>query len=704
MVSFAETPEGRTADPELEKAVLAARLQQSKAIEDYSATRNRVVLALSARGLSEDQIDDVLEAFESMQQAGFGQGFDQGTQSERPGAVRKAVDDSLRNGLDPTLYDAFTAAYNDYRRANNTVHEAEAMVYSFGGSGASEVARRSTASLLSMRSDIAGFAKQINPAIKIDAAYGLVGASPADVDPLRNILTVSLTANPKREIAENLFHQLEPLLGDKEIKLLEDMAKSDKRLTREKQDKFNPSDLKNMMATLFAEHLVPKDRDAGKPPSFIKPIKNFLGRVKNLANGHGFQTADDVLSRLGTGKVAERAKKLPTGIMVPNKASHAERHKQIKGSIAKKTDIELADMLKNQHDAIAGLLKETHSVRAKIFGRVLSREPGFLSKEGRNEYEAKHRQLQELQRGRVLLVQEMKERSNLAVSIPELGENSPGRGPSGPDGGIGASFRKDGHFVGRDGMYRLGAQGQSNNVVFLNPTEKPDVAIPLGEFPDNGAAASFVTSFDRVRSSSSLGEEPTVSSTAMKLADAATRRSTGDIALIRNSGLLDKDLDQALSSADSKAFVYPLTTGDLIYQDPTTKAWKADSREGFVEFAGRSGDRHLVAAAKVLENENKGYVQGSNLAVQAEKSEVIRAKSKGDARKKIDGMTPDVLKRSFIATRDEYKNQEGRSTPEAIVARAQLMNGLSALKSAMQTQDAMQEQQKPKQRARGQGR
>jgi hypothetical protein len=86
---------------------------------------------------------------------------------------------------------------------------------------------------------------------------------------------------------------------------------------------------------------------------------------------------------------------------------------------------------------------------------------------------------------------------------------------------------------------------------------------------------------------------------ARALAQTANNAGQADIDTIRKSGLLDERLDALIGSRSAYAFVYPLKSGDLIFQTEDGR-WRAATAAEFKAYALQNGNEHLRAAAEVI--------------------------------------------------------------------------------------------------------
>jgi hypothetical protein len=589
----------------------------------YAAARLKLGNKLNETGFRPEEIETLFEAYERMWNPLFG-----AAGSRLPGndAARRLHDAANRAGVSPEEWQLFVASVNDYRQAENRSNRISGELYENGGSDRMRYAKTEVDALLQMKTEIVRAARRMNPNIDITAVHRLVEdgkiAGPARFDPLRRTIAFALDPtqfNVRREAYSALWNSVSGMLTEKERQVL--------------AQKFAPnaSSVPNgwavaseKAADAFAAHMAP-GREKRSNIAVFKRLERFFGRVNNAARGLGFQVAEDVWKRASEGEIAGR--KQSNVIELADRNRDRAAYETVKSALHSSSDFDLIRMKETQ-------LRELDKARREhtaLWRRLVVYNPAsrgfhsivnYFSPSAQDPLKADRARVQNLMRGLGAINSEINGRSrnrseqqlDLAAG-PASGPSSPGPNSPGPSSpgpntkGPGPETRATrgdsapGQVVefpntGRHGRYELeravhGPEGFDFQVKFLSP-DGMDTTLAYARNSD--AAQTCVDAFERVAG------EGRATNTSRNLADLANRSGTSqnlDIRAIRDSGLLDPQLDRRIGEMDVHALVYPLKTGDLIFCGKDGQ-WRAASVKEFIQYAAVSGDQHIENAAKVI--------------------------------------------------------------------------------------------------------
>jgi len=629
-----------------------ARLRLSDALDHYSAVRSSLMAQMVNSGRPEKDADQLLDAFESL----WVPTFSTGSSRAVPNAMaRREYDSALRAAVGPENFDRFTGALLDYRRSQQTAADINERLYKAGGVELYESSEAEAATLTDMRKDIVRTVRQMNPTADIRVfLQGMERSGPGiELDPVRKTMAIALDAgnfDPDDAVNQSVFVSLTHVLTQKERQILDeafstfDQVSLDNGKTWRKLDageKIEPIDgdpSSGMMrlsdargnnigivahrrvqleteqtAQRAAQAFVRYRKGASKPPQLIEralqPFTNFFERVGNLARGRGFQNVEDIYRKIEQGKLGGRAElqaKLP-GVRLPLPGDNKDLYDRARNSIGKMTGFELAASIREQQVQLREKRKEMKSFRRQLFAysslaRGLAKTRDYLSTKGQDALTADMREMNELQRGLAALKAEQRRRSGETVA------NGLGVPPQPPGqrysdvvaealsremSGQSETIRIDGRYAQYE--VEAGREGQEWPInVGLKPHTGED-AVQIGMAATTGGAAALINAFEQIGTGA-------VSTEANNLAVMASRAGTdgnADIRTILQSGLVEPGLNEAISRRDVMAFVYPLKTGDVIFQTDDGR-WLAARSENFLKLVSQVPDPHLSAAGEVI--------------------------------------------------------------------------------------------------------
>jgi hypothetical protein len=624
-----------TAARSLEEGLRRVHREQAAAAARYDRTREEVRAALRARDIGEERIANLLEAFErhplptfegALPRAGAQDAYAQyaaGAAAGFSGALaRRTYDEALRAHLGPRIFADFVGALRDHRAATATLTHLQDVAYAAGGAKAVSRAAGEADRLEDLRRDVLEIARRMNPAVTVETLASLTGDG-SDYDPLRHLARVALDParlDVRQEVHRQLWLSVADLLGPRERAVVDEWVAG-------RSPESDPRDRLAAAAEAFAAWASPAGRRKPEPglARAFGPARRFLERCGNAARGRGFQRAEDVFARARDGRVASRRARDGEGIRAPAAAADRGGHDRMAAAIGRLSDLELVEAVEIQDRAVLEARKR-HSSLARRALDFLRPGVGILDREGGTRAARGREDLDGLMRGRRMLLAERRRRAEAgldqAAAAAGLAPDRPpsGPSPSGPEGpGSGyrgaaaAAFRdnlvpfpgkaaerqelhpgQDAGLPGRHGFYTIASAGTDGWDLALRAGNRQ---APLGRFRDRETAATFAAAVD------AAPEKGGASSRAAALAERASAAGTAenrDIRTIRDSGLLDPVLDAAIAARSMQAYVYPLVSGDLVWQEGETGRWRAGTLQEFAAHAAGRGDADLSAAAEVI--------------------------------------------------------------------------------------------------------
>ncbi len=512
-----------------------------------------------------------------------------------------------------------------------------------------------TSDIEGYRSDLADLVRQINPKMKLAGIErGFMSDADPESDPLAQTMTLSLDPakfDQDKSIHRELFSSIASGLTEKEREVLDRTFGMATRFSRDggktweevpeglsivhDKDNKNVGTLVNedgeikevallvrtepferektieRASAAFVGLYAAKRRPDPLAERALKPFRDFFERSRNLLHFRGFQTAEDILKRARSGEIGERAanRAAKPGLRMPLPSDDPGNADRMRTAISKMTGQELALAIREQQTVLNDTRKKQYSIanslfryRAPINNLIRSGSPGAIKEtahgksRGNAAFRKDRKELKELNRALAALKAEQRRRAGQEVSnilqMPDPGSRQqvPPMAP-----------REDFDHQMRSKMRASMDSGDGRIAVASTASGKFDVTlhhpdlknpVPLAaEATENGAYA-MIQAFDRISNGPS---SPTAERLAGEL-NRAGQADNADIKLLKNSNLIDKELDDAIGKRDLKAFVYPLKTGDVVFQ-LSDGTWHAGRRDEFIQAARQAGDRHMRAAA-----------------------------------------------------------------------------------------------------------
>lgn len=632
---------------ELQDGHKDARLRLSDTVSHYSAQRGAVAQKMINAGRSPADVEQLLDSFESLWVPSFGAGSSRAAPNM---ASRREYDAALRSAVGAESFDRFTASLRDYRSAQHLTADINERLYKAGGAELFDRSEAEASRLEIMRGDIVKAVREMNPTADIKVfLQGLDGTAPSvDMDPLRGTIAIALDSDgfdPDKVVNVAVFEGLTHVLNQKERAILDeafstfdqvslDNGKTWRKLAPGETIKFPPGGEKDGMAQLFdaegnrlgvfqhrstvieseltgkraaqafAKYRTGRDKPGPLVEQALKPFNRFFERVNNLARGRGFQSVEDIYLKVAGGELGTRAeiKAKQDGVRLPLPGDNKALYDHSRQSIKKMNNFELAAEIRSQRKEIDKARKDMKSVRRQIFAysspaKKLSSAANFLSKGGDDAFKKDLKNINELQRGLAAMMAESRQRSSqqfsetmgippeppaqrysdrLAAQISQELNSAPGQ-----------------EFEGKLANYEV-RRSEGNYDVGIRSQQSAD-SVKIGVAATIGGAAALINAVEQIGSGQTTMQ-------ANRLAVEATQAGTAgnqDIRKILDSGLVDPALNAAISEKDVQAFVYPLKTGDIIFQTDDGR-WLAARSENFLKFVSQVGDQHLQAAADVI--------------------------------------------------------------------------------------------------------
>lgn len=600
----------------------SAEMEAVRARDSYTLRRDSISEALAGAGMDRERMDVLFQSYERLVDPEFGAaGWRHLANNE---TARRFHDEAMRSGISPDDWALYTGALKDWRLAENWSNAWASQIYSVGGTDMLKLARTEAQDLLQLRGEVLANARRMFPAVDVDVVHNMVedrnAAGPARYDPLRRLLSVSLDmTDPSFEPRQAAYHQLwlavEPLLGEKERKVLEA-----KYLTGAPQD-LSPAEKAAGIAEAFSDWMEPDRRRTRGIDSLFRKVHGFFESVGNAARGRGFQNAEDVLSRARSGAIGARDARQGPGIRIPDKDPRSEvdsGHRRATEATGALSEHQLAKAIRDQKRAVDASAAKRRSAmrRLTVYNpavRGFKSVVGYFGTEGRDALREDVRELRELQRGLAVLMAEKHRREDrhisTALGLTDPSSPAPG-GQAGHDGQAISLAGLASEAIGVEGGAYGGVHGTYTVTPGSHPAPDGDVyplrvdlqphgggSLPVGLARDAGAAGAVIDSFDRV-----VGEGRS-SLQARSLAQHANLAGLGDIDLLKASGMIDERLDKLIGNRDAYALAYPLKTGEMVFLTDD-KTWRAATMGEFVAYAQMRGDQHLQAAAEVVSAED----------------------------------------------------------------------------------------------------
>lgn len=636
----------------LEQGHLQSRLLFEEARRNYVAQRTGLINDLTRTGsFTPQQAENLLLSAENLWLPDFDTFSSRGPDAmgspnaEYLSAIRKEV------GIDK--FNTFVASLRDLRVREHQDQQVTSQLQRFVDPERFARLEAQTNDVEGYRQEMADMIQQINPAMKIAGVEkGLqAGIDPAS-DPLSQTIAVSLDPsrfNSKSEIHRELFESIAEGLTEKERAILDEAFGSKTRYSEDKgktwldapegysiaPDNENPSvgtlvDADGVVIqagvmikrdafereksiSRAAEQFSKMVADKRKPDPLVdqalKPFKQFFERSKNLLNGRGFQSVEDVFKKAQRGQIGTRAAAIGAkpGLRMPLPSDNPAGANKMRNSIRNMTAQELALAIKTQKEVLQERRTAQYSLTNRLFRyRDLNSQPETAhGKTVGNKAKRRDRaELKQLTRGLTALLAEQRKRSRQYVAETL----------NMPDPGARQGRKTDGNprVMWMDQMSRTqrAQMPVHDGHITVSPSaaesgrfdvkwHHPDVrtGIPLASEATEAGAFAMIQAFKSV----STGPHSPQAERLVGEINRAGTLNNADIKVLQNSDLLDKGLDAAIQKRDLKAFVYPLKTGDVVFQ-LSDGSWHTGRREEFIAVAKQVGDKHMQAAADELQS------------------------------------------------------------------------------------------------------
>ena len=619
-----------------------ARLAELSAIERYRTARLGLLNAVSkARGSSKDDADELVEAYERLWQPDWVQAQGAWTGNDQ---ARREYDALMRAGVDPRLIQDFSEALAGYRTRTAQARVMAETIRSQDGAERRMAIDIEADELLAINQEIRTAAQAINPEVTLELT-GIDRQGETAFDPVRGIVAISVAPgevfDPREAGYRALWQSIEDRLAPKERALLLATVKERhgaglsvsqtpegwelrsgttvlERMTAARAS--NPEQAhaalfeahasrQGLIAQEFARHLSPdarRDKSHALSPVFDK-VERFLDRVRNMAGGRGWQTPEDVFDKAHAGKLASRQIEGAGGLRVHDPRRDPANHRAHRDAVRAMTDTDLRRAIRDQDLAVARQRRRSFGLGA--LGAALTRK-----------VDERREALSDLQRGRALLLSEMRERASrrlTGVAPPVPGERAVRDAPVPSEPGASAvvvpfATRAAGPSAAPPSPSAAGAERYGT--WDIRPSADP--ALPftvtltsggaertMAQASTSADAGEYIQAFEAARIA--RGNALPAGAVGPMLAEQANQAGVAhnaDIAAIRGSGLLDPHLDTLLSQRAMKALVYPLKDGSLVYMTPG--GWQAGTLEQFQQAAeitrAMTGRTALSEAAAML--------------------------------------------------------------------------------------------------------
>lgn len=637
----------------LEEGHLQSRLLFQQARRNYVAQRTGLVNDLVRSGsFNTQQAENLLQSAESLWLPDFETFSSRGPDAygspnaDYLAAIRKEV------GIDK--FNTFLASLRDFRVREHQDQQITSQVQRFVDPDRFARLEAQTNDVEGYRQELAELITQINPAMKLAGVEkGLQSGGDPTTDPLTQTMAVSLDPsrfNNKSAIHQELFFSIAEGLSEKQRAVLDDAFGTTTRYSEDKgktwmdppegasivadnenqtvgslvdedgvilqaglmikRDSFEREKTIERAAEQFGKIVADKRKPDPLVDQALKPFKQFFERSKNLLHGRGFQSVEDVFKQAQRGQIGTRAAALNAkpGLRMPLPADNPAGADKMRASIRQMTAQELSLAVKTQKEALQERRTAQYSLVNRLFRyRDLKSAPETAhGKTDGNKAKRRDRaELKQLTRGLSALLAEQRRRSrqNVAeiISMPD-----PGARKAAPD-------PRD-HFKDQIQRTQRAQVSMQDGQISVSPSaaqaglfdvklHHPDIrkGIPLATEATEAGAFAMIQAFQSV----STGPRSPQAEQLVGEINRAGSLNNADIKLLQNSDLLDKGLDAAIQQRDLKAFVYPLKTGDVIFQ-LSDGSWHAGRRDEFIAAAKQAGDRHMQAAADELANAASG--------------------------------------------------------------------------------------------------
>lgn len=652
----------------LENGHIKSRMLLQEARRNYVADRADLLRELSANGRFDPRrADNLIRGIEALWLPAYDSFSSRGPMGP-DGIIAPNSEylEALRNEVGPDKFRMFTHSLRNFRVSEQEDHRMTALLEKHVSPERFARLEAQTSDIEGYRSDLAELVRQINPKMKLAGIEkGFMTEQDPETDPLAQ--TISLSLDPSKfdqdkTVHRELFSSIASGLTEKEREVLDRTFGMATRFSRDggktweeapegqslvtdrenpeigtlvnedgeiqesavriRTEPFEREKTIERAAIAFAGLYAAKRRPDPLAQRALKPFKDFFERSKNLLHLRGFQTAEDILKRARSGEIGERAanRAAKPGLRMPLPSDDPGNADRMRSAIKNMTGQELALAIREQQSVLNETRKKQYSIanslfryRAPINNLIRSGSPGAIKEtahgksRGNAAFRKDRKELKELNRGLAALKAEQRRRAGQDVSnILQMPD--PGTRQQVPPVSPRDDFNQQMHSKMRASMEigegRISVASSDSGKLDVN-LHHPDLKNPVplaGEATENGAFA-MIQAFERI---SNGPASPTAERLAGEL-NRAGQSDNADIRLLKNSNMIDKELDDAIGKRDLNAFVYPLKSGDVIFQlnDGT---WHAGRRDEFIQAARHAGDRHMRAAADEIASKSPNVV------------------------------------------------------------------------------------------------
>lgn len=638
----------------LEQTHLETRMLFGQARRDYVAKRAGLMTSLTKSGrFSPQDAERLLESAEVLWLPGFDSFSSRGPNDMA--SPNTEYLNAIRNEVGVDQFNMFTAALRSFRLAEHQDQQITGQLERFVPPERFALLEAQTNDLEGYRQDLAKMVQEINPSMKLSGVErGFMAEQSPETDPLAQTMTLSLDPsqfNQNNAVHRELFSSVAEGLTEKERAVLDQAFGMATRISRDggktweelseglliapdtedasvgtltdedgaivqagihiRTEPFERNKTIERASEAFGKMLSDKRKPDPLIDQALKPFRSFFERSANLLQGRGFQSVEDVLKRAKSGEVGARAANIAAkpGIRMPLPQDNPKGASDVRSSISKMTSQQLAMAIRDQKAELQRKRKAQYSLMTKVFRYRDFGGNGVKTHAQSTGNKAQRRdrnELKQLTRGLTALMAEQRNRSRHNVAevfkMPDPGARQA------------QSTVKDQFAEQMHRQQRAEMPAQEGNVA-VSPSQStagrfdvawhhPDIgkAVPLASDANEAGAFAMIQAFQAVTS----GPKSPQAERLVGEINRAGSLNSADISVLRSSDLLDKDLDAAIGKRDLKAFVYPLKTGDVIFQ-MSDGSWYAGRREEFVAAAKHAGDKHMRAAAEEL-TKNTGKV------------------------------------------------------------------------------------------------
>ena len=631
----------------LEKAHLQSRMLFGETRRNYVAKRAGLLNELTKAGrFPKENAERLVESAEAMWLPGFD------TFSARGPSMQTSPNaeylEAIRKEVGPEQFNLFVSSLRDFRVREHQDQQLTDQLARFVPPERFAKLEAQTTDLEGYRNDLANMVRQINPAMSLAGVErGFMAEQDPSIDPLSQTIALSLDPSQfdqKKAVHKELFRSVAEGLTEKQRKVLDQAFGLATRISRDagktweevpeggqvtpdsedpsvgtltdedgvviqagiriRTESFDRDKTITRAADAFSALVADKRKPAPLAEQALKPFRTFFERSANLLHGRGFQSVEDVLKRAQDGTVGARAARIAAkpGIRMPLPKDNPGGADGVRTAIAKMTSQELALAIGHQKEVLADKRRAQYSLVNRIFRyRDVSgtAETTHSQTKGNKHKRRDRAEVKQLTRALTALMAEHRKRASHNVAgefkMPDPGARNVMSSPR-EEFANQMNRQQSAQMPAHEGHVAVSAS-QEQNGRFDVKWHDPDTGkgFPLAGDANEAGAFAMIQAFQSVTS----GPKSPMAERLVGEINRAGALNNADINLLRSSDLIDKDLDAAIGRRDLKAFVYPLKTGDVIFQ-MSDGSWHAGKREEFIAVAKQTGDQHMRAAADEL--------------------------------------------------------------------------------------------------------